>query len=47
MRYPAFAKAEIIDLVEHSQMSARRTDKLGIPRGTFDRWYDRFREGEI
>ena len=48
MRYPASEKAEIIDLVEHSHLSAKRTlDKLGIPRGTFYRWYDRFREGGI
>ena len=33
MRYPASEKAEIIDLVERSHLSAKRTlDKLGIPR---------------
>ena len=48
MRYPASEKAEIIDLIEHSHLSAKRTlDKLGIPRGTFYRWYDRFLEGGI
>ena len=42
MRYPASEKAEIIRLVEASHLPARRTlDKLGIPRATFYRWYDR------
>jgi transposase-like protein len=46
MRYPASEKAEIIGLVEQSHLPARRTlDKLGIPRATFYRWYDRYREG--
>ena len=36
MRYPAPEKAEIIKLVEQSQLPAKRTlDKLGIPRATF------------
>ncbi len=43
MRYPATEKLEIIRLVEQSHLSVRRTlDKLGIPRPTFYRWYDRF-----
>jgi hypothetical protein len=43
MRYPAAEKLEIIRLVEQSHLSARQTlDKLGIPRPTFYRWYDRF-----
>jgi hypothetical protein len=43
MRYPATEKLEIIRLVEQSHLSARQTlDKLGIPRPTFYRWYDRF-----
>lgn len=43
MRYPASEKAEIIRLVEASHLPARRTlDKLGIPRATFYRWYDRY-----
>lgn len=43
MRYPATEKLEIIRLVEQSQLSARQTlEKLGIPRPTFYRWYDRF-----
>lgn len=48
MRYPASEKAEIIQLVEQSHLSAKRTlDKLGIPRATFYRWYDRYREGGV
>ena len=43
MRYPASEKLEIIRLVEGSHLSARLTlGKLGIPRTTFYRWYDRF-----
>ena len=43
MRYPAAEKLEIIRLVEQSHLPARQTlDKLGIPRPTFYRWYDRF-----
>ncbi len=43
MRYPASEKLEIIRLVEASHLSARRTlAKLGIPRATFYRWYDRY-----
>src|SRR3974390_2829372 len=46
MRYPASEKAEIIQLVEQSHLPAKRTlGKLGIPRATFYRWYDRYREG--
>ena len=46
MRYPASEKAEIIDLVEGSHLPAKRTlDKLGIPRSTFYRWYDRYCSG--
>ena len=48
MRYPASEKAEIIHLVQQSPLSAKRTlDKLGIPRATFYRWYDRYREDGI
>ena len=48
MRYPASEKLEIIRLVEQSHLSARRTlEKLGIPRSTFNRWYDRFLTGGI
>ena len=43
MRYSQSEKLEIIDLVEGSHLSARQTlDKLGIPRTTFYRWYDRY-----
>ena len=46
MRYAASEKAEIIELVEQSHLPAKRTlDKLGIPRATFYRWYDRYRDG--
>lgn len=42
MRYAASEKLEIIRLVEGSHLSARQTlAKLGIPRTTFYRWYDR------
>jgi len=45
MRYPAAEKVEIIRLVEASHLPARRTlEKLGIPRATFYRWYDRYRD---
>jgi putative transposase len=48
MRYPASEKAEIIELVEHSHLPAKRTlDKLGIPRATFYRWYDRYCKGGV
>jgi len=43
MRCPASEKLEIIRLVEESHLSARVTlAKLGIPRTTFYRWYDRY-----
>ena len=43
MRYPASEKLEIIRLVEGSHLSARLTlAKIGIPRTTFYRWYDRY-----
>jgi RNA-directed DNA polymerase len=46
MRYPASERAEIIALVEQSHLPAKATlQKLGIPRATFYRWYDRWREG--
>ena len=46
MRYPASEKLEIIRIVEQSHLSARRTlEKLGIPRRTFSRWYDRYLDG--
>lgn len=46
MRYPASEKVEIIQLVEHSHLPAKTTlDKLGIPRATFYRWHERYRDG--
>ncbi len=46
MRYPAAEKLEIIRLVEGSSLPVRDTlAKLGIPRATFYRWYDRHRQG--
>ncbi len=46
MRHSASEKLEIIQLVEQSHLPAKRTlDKLGIPRATFNRWYDRFLTG--
>jgi len=48
MRYPAPEKLEIIRLVEQSHLPAKRTlDKLGIPRTTFYRWYDRYLAGGL
>jgi transposase-like protein len=46
MRYSASDKMDIIHTIERSHLSARRTlDKIGIPRTTFPRWYDRYLEG--
>ena len=46
MRYPGTEKLEIIRLVEQSPLPARQTlSKLGIPRATFYRWYDRYSRG--
>ena len=43
MRYPASEKLEIIRLVERSHIGVRPTlAKLGIPKTTFYRWYDRY-----
>jgi putative transposase len=48
MRYPASEKLEIIRIVEQSHLSAKRTlDKLGIPRTTFYRWYDKYLESGV
>src|SRR6476469_10700033 len=48
MRYPASEKLEIIQLVEQSHLPARHTlQKLGIPRATFHRWYDRCLTGGV
>ncbi|SJM70944.1 Chromosome (plasmid) partitioning protein ParB [Brevundimonas diminuta 3F5N] len=46
MRYPASEKLEIIRLVEQSHLPTKQTlDRLGIPRRTFYRWYDRYLNG--
>ena len=46
MRYPSSEKLEIIRLVEQSHLPAKQTlDRLGIPRTTFYRWYDRYQSG--
>ena len=48
MRYPASEKLEIIRLVEQSHLPTKRTiDKLGIPRTTFYRWYDKYLIGGV
>ncbi len=48
MRYAASEKLEIIQLVEQSHLSVRRTlDQIGIPRATFYRWYDLYRTGGL
>jgi len=48
MRYAASEKLEIIQIVERSHLPARRTlERLGIPRATFHRWYDRFLTGGV
>src|SRR5260221_8883650 len=48
MRYSASEKFEIIELVEQSSLSIRRTlAPFGIPRSTFYDWYRRYQEGGI
>jgi len=48
MRYPATEKLEIIRIVEQSHLPAKQTlDKLGIPRTTFYRWYDKYLIGGV
>jgi len=48
MRYSASEKFEIIELVEQSSLSIRRTlAPIGIPRSTFYDWYSRYLEGGI
>jgi putative transposase len=48
MRYSASEKFEIIELVEQSSLSIRRTlAPIGIPRSTFYGWYSRYLEGGI
>jgi len=46
MRYTASEKLEIIQLVERSHLSVRRTlEQIGISRATFYRWYDFYQAG--
>ena len=46
MRYPASEKLEIIKIVERSHLSARQTlEKIGVPRPTFYRRYDKYLDG--
>lgn len=48
MRYPATEKLEIIRLVEQSHLPTKQTiDRLGIPRTTFYRWYDKYLSGGV
>src|SRR6516164_1242333 len=48
MRYSASEKFEIIELVEQSSLSIRRTlAPIGITRSTFYDWYSRYQEGGI
>jgi putative transposase len=48
MRYSASEKLEIINLVEQSSLSVRRTlVQLGIPKSTFYLWYDRYSQGGV
>lgn len=48
MRYPATEKLEIIRLVEQSHIPAKQVlDRLGIPRTTFYRWYDKYVQGGV
>lgn len=46
MRYSAQEKLEIIRLVEQSDIPTKQAlDRLGIPRTTFYRWYDKYMHG--
>lgn len=48
MRYPSTEKLEIIRLVEQSHLPTKQTlDRLGVPRTTFYRWYDKYIEGGV
>jgi transposase InsO family protein len=45
MRYSAAEKREIIHMVEHSDLSIRKTlEELDVPRSSFYRWYRRYQE---
>jgi len=46
MRYSASEKLEIIRTVEQSHLPVRHTlERIGLPRATFYRWYDRYAVG--
>ena len=46
MRYMASEKLEIIQLVEQSNLSIRRSlSQIGVPKSTFYGWYRRYAEG--
>jgi putative transposase len=46
MRHSPSDKTEVIRVVEQSHWPGRRTlEKLGIPRSSFYRWYDRYQRG--
>src|SRR6201995_1626107 len=46
MRYSASEKLEIIRTVEPSHLPVRHTlERIGLPRATFYRWYDRYAVG--
>ena len=46
MRYSASEKLGIIRTVEHSHLPVRHTlERIGLPRATFYRWYDRYAVG--
>lgn len=48
MRYPSTEKLEIVRLVEQSHLPTKQTlDRLGVPRTTFYRWYDKYIEGGV
>ena len=45
MRHTQAERMEIIHLVEHSELSIRKTlDELEVPRSTFYNWYRRYQE---
>jgi len=45
IRYTSEEKMEIIHLVEHSELSVKKTlEKLQVPRSTFYDWYRRYQE---
>lgn len=48
IRYSPEEKQEIIHLVEHSDLSVRKTlEELNVPRSTFYEWYQRYQEDGI